>query len=102
MQLVSSLPHLATVPFRSPSEPSVSHTAMAARKSAARVAAEDSIRRILRETSNCSAKYTRAKLLEAYWLSPAERSTWYSAVRSVTGGGVMDIPDGDQRELLDR
>ena len=68
------------------------------------IEAEDRIRQILdrAEMMAWSAKATRRELRDAYWGVVASRSLWYAALRRVTGGGVLDIRDARQPELVAR
>ena len=77
---------------------------MTDRRTRARVEAEDTIGQLLAraELLAWSAKTTRAELREAFWRVSASRSTWYAALNTVSGGGVLDIRDARQRELVDR
>ena len=50
-----------------------------------------------------SAKTIRGELREAYFrVRRCSRSTWYAALHDVTGGGVLDIRDARQPELVAR
>lgn len=49
-----------------------------------------------------SARRTRQQLRTSMSRLEISDSIRYAAVRSVTGGGVLDIPDRDQVELVSR
>lgn len=68
----------------------------------ARVEAEDAVRAVLDSCPRASARHLRRALREAFWRVAASRSTWYAAIKSVTGGGVLDLKDRGQPELVDR
>lgn len=78
---------------------------MSDRRSIERIDAVAAIRFVMAraEMGAWSAKTIRAELRETYYrVHRCSRATWYAALRDVTGGGVLDIKDARQPELIAR
>lgn len=75
------------------------------RRSIQRIDAVAAIRAVLdrAEMLAWSARTIRAELREAFFrVHRCSRSVWYAALHDVTGGGVLDIKDARQPELVAR